>query len=37
MIYAKREAESGGELEQTDMPTYDGVINDPYFEIYNYF
>lgn len=48
MVYAKREAESGGELEQTDfLPTYDDnsmrslpmeIPSDPEgFNIYNYF
>ena len=48
MVYAKREAESGGELEQTDfLPIYDDnsmrslqmdIPSDPEdFNIYNYF
>lgn len=48
MVYSKREAESGGELEQTDfLPIYDDnsmrslqmdIPSDPEdFNIYNYF
>ena len=36
MIYAKREAESGGELEQTDYFPYDDAEYNPN-NIYNYF